>query len=214
MPGPMTDEHKARMAEGRRLAAERKRLAKLSEGAVEAPYESEPYVLPVAADDEFVPYELSDDEKAEIDREVAERLAKERRAAAKKAYAADAIDRQRRKAGEIPVDEEQKKRNAELVSVFVQMPTLRKPGGGEHLPEPIVIDQKVYTSGRWYHNIPRAQADYMVYLMDQARRHVNAVEGRSTSYFNPGTFQVVHQGGVASGGGGGRSFDALHKRAS
>lgn len=202
----ISPEQKARMAAGRRAAAEARKNQVLAEGAVDAPYE-----LPLPTDDLFAPYELSEAEKEKIEREVEERLAKDRRVAATKAYSAEAIDRQRRKAGEIPDDEELKKYNEEKVSVYVQMPTLRKPTGGEHAPEPIIIDQKFYVSGRWYHDIPRALAVYLMDRMDQARRHVNTVEGRSRSYFSPTSFQMVHQGGVAYGGGG-PSFDGVHQR--
>jgi hypothetical protein len=207
----MTPEHKAKMAAARRESMEKKKLAKLvhADEAVEAPYE-----LPLPADDdEFAEYVLTAQDKADIEQEVRQRLQKERRLAAKKAYSETEIERQRRKAGEIPADEELKKYNAELVSVYVQMPTLRKPNGGEHDPEPIILDQKVYRSGRWYHDVPRAVAVYLMDRMDQARRHVSQVEGRSRSYFNPSQFQVIHQGGAAAGGGSlGLAFDSIHKR--
>jgi hypothetical protein len=208
--GPLSAEQKEKMRAGREAAAERKKLAALHpEDAVEAPYE-----LPLPTDaDEFAEYVLTAQDKADIEREVRERLQKERRIAAKKAYSETEIERQRRKAGEIPADEEAKKYNAELVSVYVQMPTLRKPNGGEHEPEPIILDQKVYRSGRWYHDVPRGVAVYLMDRMDQARRHVSQVEGRSRSYFNPSQFQVVHQGGTAAGGGSlGLAFDSIHKR--
>jgi hypothetical protein len=207
----LSAEQKARMAAGRREKAEARKANVLASGPADAP-QGETYELPLQEDDLFAPYELSEADKREIEREVEERLAKERRTKAKKAYAADAIDRQRRQAGETTADEELKKYNDELVSVYVQMPTLRKPNGGEHPPEPIIIDQKFYISGRWYHDIPRSLAVYLMDRMDQARRHVNTVEGRSRSYYSPTAFTMVHQGGAAAGGGGGPSFDGIHRR--
>jgi hypothetical protein len=92
------------------------------------------------------------------------------------------------------------------------MPRLRKPTGGDHPPDPIIIDQTAYHSGRHYKR-PRGRALYCLYVMDQARRHVNQVDGRSQTYYHANTGQMVYQGGTAAGGGMfGTSFDALHKR--
>jgi hypothetical protein len=152
-------------------------------------------------------------EIAEIRKAARAKVDAERKNKHKKALMDAALDEFRREAGEIPVDEEQRRYNEEMVTLHVSMPTLRKAAGhGEHAPEPIIIDQKIFHSGRSY-QVPRAQAVYIASLMDLARRHVNQVDGRSRTYYAEGIGQTIYQGGPAAGsGGGGASFDAIHRR--
>ncbi len=176
---------------------------------IEEPDVAEPIVLAVAAEDDGL---LTESEKAKIEEEQLEKAFKERHDAAKKAYAKEMFDKARREIGEMPVDEEFKKSMEEVVRIYIDMPRMRKPTGGEHDPEPIVIDGRAFTSGRYY-DVPRAQAIYLQERMDQLRRHVNQVDGRSRTYYNAGIGQMIYQGGTALGGGTfGTSFDALHKR--
>lgn len=122
-----------------------------------------------------------------------------------------AYDEARREAGVMPPDEEDRKAREELVQVRVQMPTLRKPTGGELPPEPILLDQRLFVSGRTY-TVERHVAVYLVGLMDLARRHVNQVDGRSKTYYAEGVGQMIYQGGAAAGGPAGPSFGAIHRR--
>jgi hypothetical protein len=173
---------------------------------------AKPIKLPTTVEEDVFDGLLTDAEKAELDAAAKKRARDDQKKAAKTAYAKDALDRARREIGEMPADEEHRKWLEEAVRVYVDMPRLRKPTGGEHDPEPIIIDQQVYASGRFY-EVTRARGVYLQYLMDQARRHVNQVDGRSRTYYNPNSFQTVYQGGAAMGGGSlGTSFDALHKR--
>lgn len=139
------------------------------------------------------------------------KYADEQRKKARQAALDGAYDEARRDAGTMPADEEEARQRNELVQIRIQMPTLRKPTGGELPPEPILIDQKVFVSGRTY-TVERHVAVYLASLMDHARRHVNQVDGRSKTYYAQEIGQMIYQGGVAAGGPGGPSFDALHRR--
>jgi hypothetical protein len=192
------------------------RARKAAKAAAAAPPAEQPMSL---ADLGIVPAEepfddvLTAAEIAEIRKAARAKVEAERKNKHKKALMDAALDEFRREAGEIPVDEEQRKYNEEMVTLHVSMPTLRKAAGhGEHAPEPIIIDQKIFHSGRSY-QVPRAQAVYIASLMDLARRHVNQVDGRSRTYYAEGIGQTIYQGGPAAGsGGGGASFDAIHRR--
>jgi hypothetical protein len=173
---------------------------------------AKPVKLSAAAEDVFDGL-LTDAEKAEIEAAAKKRAREEQRKKIKAAYAKEMLEKAQREIGTMPVDEEWKAYNEEPCRIYVEMPRLRKPDGkGEHDPEPIMIDQTIYASGRSY-EVPRGTAVYINWLMDQSRRHVNQVDGRSRTYFNSTQGQMIYQGGPAQGGGSlGQSFDALHKR--
>lgn len=165
------------------------------------------------ADDLKIDDILTDDEIAEIRAAAKAKVAAEQRAARKKRFMDAALEEARREAGAIPADEEFDRQMKEEVSIFIDMPRLRKPTGGEHSPEPIIIDQRVFVPGRAY-TVQRAQAEYLIDLMDKARRHVAFVDGRTRTYFDTQANQMVYQGGRAAGGPSGPSFDAVHRRPS
>jgi hypothetical protein len=206
---PISEEHKARMAAGRAESRARK-----LEAPVEEPDEAQPIVLKAEVEDDIFDGMLTEAEKLELREAAIKKARDDQKKAAKAAYAKEQLEIARRAIGEMPLDEEQRRFNEEEVRLYVDMPRLRKPDGrGEHAPEPIIIDQKAYVSGRYY-TMKRGEAVYVQWLMDQARRHVAQVDGRSRSYYDAQMHQVVHMGGVAAGGGMlGPGFDAIHKRA-
>jgi hypothetical protein len=214
----MTPEQRAAAAEKsratRKANAAKRRAAKepieLEEELIE-PEVAKPMKLSAAAEDVFDGL-LSDAEKAEIEAAARKRAREEKRKKIKAAYAKEMLEKAQREIGTMPVDEEWKAYNEEPCRIYVDMPRMRKPDGkGEHDPEPIMIDQTIYASGRSY-EVPRGTAVYINWLMDQARRHTNQVDGRSRTYFNQASGQMQFMGGTASGGVSGPSFDALHKR--
>jgi hypothetical protein len=211
-----TPEQRAEMLrkshESRRRNAEARRAARAAGVAPEPEVERLP-VPPIEDDDDYAGYELSADERATIEEEVKKRLRADRRAAAKKAYMQDVIDRERRAAGEEPPDEAQRKLNEEMVWIYIQLPRLRKPTGGRHEPEQIILDGMVYRHGQ-HREVTRAVAVTLLDIMDKAGRHVRQVDGDSMVDFNPNSFRLTYQGGSPmSGGSLGTSFDALHRRA-
>ena len=139
------------------------------------------------------------------------KYADEQKRKARQAATDAAYDDARRDAGTMPADEEEARARKEIVSIRIQMPTLRKPTGGELPPEPIILDQRVFVSGRTY-QVERHVANYLASLMDHVRRHVNQVDGRSKTYYAQDVGQMIYQGGTAAGGAGGPSFDAIHRR--
>lgn len=207
----VSEELKAKMAEGRRLSRERK-----AQEPVMEPDEG-PIELKLPAEDLRLDDILSDEEIAEIRREARAKALREQKEARKKAVADEELRKARRSLGETPQDEVHRQDMEEPTRVFVQMPRLRKPTGGEQDPEPIIIDQKIYTSGRWY-TVPKGRAIYMRWLMAMAERHVDQVDGRSRARFNPGTYQVEWTAGVpnsaAAGGTLAPSFETIHRRPS
>jgi hypothetical protein len=208
-------------AEQRSAFAKKAEATKRAKREMEKPAEAEevPEVAkPVklaAPEDNYDEFDglLSDAEKAEIEAAARKRAREEKRKKIKSAYAKEMLEKAQREIGTMPVDEEWRAYNEEPCRIYVDMPRMRKPDGkGEHDPEPIMIDQTIYASGRYY-EVPRGTAVYINWLMDQARRHINQVDGRSRTYFNQASGQMVYMGGVAQGGGSlGPSFDALHKR--
>jgi hypothetical protein len=190
--------------------ANREARAKAPEEEVEI---SEPVVIraPVAEEDDFLDGLLTDEEKAEIEAHARKRARDDQKKAARTAYAKEMLDQARREIGEMPADEDFRKKMEEVVTIYVDMPRLRRPMGGEHPPEPIIIDQVHYVSGRTY-NMPRGRAVFVQWLMDQNRQHVAKLDGRPRSYYDPLIHQMVHQGGVAQGGSSGPGFDSLHRR--
>ena len=210
--------------ERRKLALERaaatrarKKAAKAPQEFVQPPPERAPTLsdlgfTPPPDDDWADPDQILSAEEIEAARqEGIRRHREEQKKQARKAVADAAYDEVRRQAGTMPADEEEQKKNKELVWITIQMPRLRKPNGGEQEPEPLIIDRQVFVHGRRY-LVERAQAVYLVDRMDKARRHVNTVDGRSRAYYNDAVGTVVWQGGVATGGPGGPTFDAIHKR--
>jgi U3 small nucleolar ribonucleoprotein component len=196
--------------------AAREAKAARREAAESKPVAEEPMTLAdlglAPADDPFDDV-LTAAEISEIRKAARTKVDAERKNKHKKALMDAALEEYRREAGEIPLDEEQRKYNEEMVTIRVSMPTLRKAAGhGEHAPEPIILDQKIFHSGGTY-TVPRAQAVYIANLMDLARRHVNQVDGRSRTYYAEPVGQMIYQGGTAAGGGSiGQSFDAIHRR--
>jgi hypothetical protein len=174
---------------------------------------SEPDIIraPETEENDYLDGLLTNEEKAEIASHARKRARDDQKKAARTAYAKEMFDQARRDLGEMPADEDFRKRNEEIVTLYIDMPRLRRPMGGEHAPEPIIIDQIHYRSGHTY-NMPRGRATYVQWLMDQNRQHVAKLDGRSRSYYDPLIHQMVHQGGIASGGGGGPGFDSLHRR--
>lgn len=176
---------------------------------------------PTLADLGFVPEEddltLSDDILTPEEIRAAEeagrkRYRDEQRSKRKKAIADAAYTGAQREDGAMPVDEADLAYQTELVQVYVQMPRMRKPMGGEHPPEPIILDGRVYASGRTY-SVERRVAVYLADLMDKARRHVNQVDGRGRIMYNEQIGTMIYQGGIAQGGPNGPTFDAIHRRA-
>ena len=155
---------------------------------------------------------LSDEEIEEIRAQEKKKYDAEKKNLLKKAAAEQIRLELRRTGGDIPDDEEQVRRNKEMVLITIRMPRLRKPNGGEQDPEPIIIDRKMFAPNRTY-EVTRGQADMLQWIMDSARKHVNSVDGRSRSYYSGELGTVIHQGGIASGGGSlGTSFDSIHRR--
>lgn len=174
---------------------------------------AEPLVIKTPEpEDAWVEGILTDAEKAELRAAAQKKAREDKHKAARAAYAKEQLEIARRDLGSMPADEEFRTLMQEEVRVYIDMPRMRKPTGGEQDPEPIIIDQVAYSSGRYY-TVERGKAIYLQHLMDQARRHVNQVDGRSRTYYNAGVGQMIYQGGPAMGGGSlGASFDALHKR--
>lgn len=155
---------------------------------------------------------LSTEEIAAAQEAGRKRYRDEQRSLARKAAVDAAYNEARSESGAVPPDEEWLRYQLDLVQVRIQMPTMRKPGGGELPPEPIIIDQKLFVSGRTY-TVERHVGVYLASLMDLARRHVNQVDGRSRTYYSQEIGTMVYQGGEAKGGGPAVTFDAIHKRA-
>ena len=163
-------------------------------------------------EDDFVAEILTSEEIEAAKEAGRKRYRDEERAKAKKAALDAAYDEARREAGAMPADEDEARALHELVQVRVMLPTLRKPIGGELPPEPIIIDQRVFVSGRTY-TVERHVAVFLVSMMDLARRHINQVDGRSRTYYAQEQGTMIYQGGTAAGGPTGPSFDAIHRRA-
>jgi hypothetical protein len=156
---------------------------------------------------------IYEEEKAEIRTAARKQIRKEARDKARKAFMTDELNAARRSAGAMPQSEEEERFLNEEVRLAIVMPRLRKPTGGEQEPEPIVLDGRVFVHGVTY-TVKRSQAIYLLDVMDRNRRAVNAVDGRGSVYYHSGLGTMIHQGGIAAGGGSmGMGFDALHKRA-
>jgi hypothetical protein len=183
-------------------------LAKAALANQAEPEISEPDMLPVETRIDDI---LSNEEIEEIRKAAREKIAEEEKKARRQAYAQQALNDARRAAGSMPLNEAHEQAMAELVEIYVDMPRLRKVTGGEHEPDPIIIDQRRFFAGRTY-RVPRGLALYMNDLMDKARRHVAYVDGRSGVQYDPNRGYMIHQGGVAAGGPGAPSFDAIHHR--
>lgn len=170
---------------------------------------SEPLMVPTPIEEERLDDLLSNDEIEEIRARARKKVADEdKKERANKFYEA-ALNDARRAAGIMDPAEEYRQEMAEQVRVFIDLPRLRKAAGGELAPDPIIIDQRMFVAGQVY-EVERGLAIYLYYLMDQARRHVNAVDGRSRTYYNGSA--MIYQGGQALGGPTGPSFDAIHRR--
>jgi hypothetical protein len=174
---------------------------------------AEPLILKTPEpEDAWIEGILTDAEKEELRAAAQKKAREDKHKAARAAYAKEQLEIARRDLGSVPADEEFRTLMQEEVRIYIDMPRMRKPTGGEQDPEPIIIDQVAYSSGRYY-SVDRGKAIYIQHLMDQARRHVNQIDGRSRTYYNAGIGQMIYQGGPAIGGGSlGTSFDALHKR--
>jgi hypothetical protein len=184
---------------------------KKTPSAIEEPEVSEPVVLPSPIDEDRLDELLDDDEIAEIKARARREVDKERKKArAKKLYDA-ALAEARREAGTLPVDEAWAEEMNQPVRVYIDLPRLRKANGGEVDPDPIIIDQRIFQPGRTY-EVPMGMAIYLNDLMDKNRRHLAQVDGRSRTVYHQSTGQMIYQGGTASGGPGGPSFAAIHKR--
>lgn len=207
----MSPELAAKMAEARREARERK-LSAIAYGEEGAAAE-QGYRLSVAVEnDDLISQVLTADEQEKIREEAARQALEEQHKALVKAFKDEELRKARRALGETPADEVFRQDMEEMTRIFVQLPSLRKPTGGVLPPDPIVIDQVFYPSGRWY-TVPKAQAIYMQWLMNQAEQHVNQVDGRPRAYYNAGTGRVDWGSGPAGiGASAGVGFDALHKR--
>lgn len=179
--------------------------------AVAEPEETiaEPLMVPAPLDEERLDDLLSNEEIAEIEaRAKKKELEDRKKERAKKLYDA-ALDQARRSAGTMDPEEEFRQDMEERVRIFIDLPRLRRASGGELPPDPIVIDQRMFVSGQTY-EVDKGLAIYLVYLMDQARRHVNAVDGRSRTYYNGSA--MIYQGGQALGGPTGPGFESIHRR--
>ncbi len=155
---------------------------------------------------------LSPEEIEEI--RVAERAKyrAEQKAKAKKALVDKIRTEERDRLGSTPADELQLRWLNELVPITITMPRLRRPNGAEQPPEPIILDQRIFNHGRTV-MVTRAQALTLAEVMGKAWMHVAQVDGRTRTYYNEQTGQMMYQGGYARGGGNpGMSFDALHRR--
>lgn len=172
---------------------------------------AEPMQLPSPIDEDLLDGILSETEKAEIVAEARKKVREEQKKKVRKAYAEQAVLDARRAVGVVPANEEFDLTMKEKVSVFIDMPRMRKPNGGVQDPEPIIIDGTIYVTGRSY-EVERGKAIYLTWLMDQNRHHVNQVNGYPRAYYEPNRMQVMWQGGTASGGSFGPGFDSLHKR--
>lgn len=161
---------------------------------------------PVLSDDILTPEEVHAAEEAGRKRYRDEQRAKRKKAITDAAYAGARLDD-----GATPPDEAELAYQTELVQVYIQMPRMRKPMGGEHPPEPILLDGRVYASGRTY-RVERRVAVYLADLMDKARRHVNQVDGRGRIMYDEQRGTMIYQGGIAQGGPNGLGFDSIHRR--
>jgi hypothetical protein len=211
----MTPEQRAEMLAKARASRVANQEMRRLDAALKATETLQPAKLPPPpAEEDLYDGLLSDEEKAELLAAARKRAREDKKKALKKSYAQEMLDKARREIGEMPPDEEYQKWIEEPMTIYIDMPRMRKPTGGDHDPDPIIIDQTAYTSGRHY-EVPRGRAIYLLYLMDQARRHVNQVDGRSRTYYHANTGQMIYQGGPAQGGGSlGPGFDSLHRRSS
>lgn len=179
-------------------------------GQSSEPAISEPETLP-PAEEEPLDDILTKEEIEAIRREAKKKIAEESRKERRQAFMKAALDDARREAGTMPQSEEWKREMDEEVTVYVDLPRLRKVTGGELPPDPIMLDQRVFVAGRTY-RVPKRVAIYLQDLMDKARRHVRSVDGRSFTQYDERVGQMIYQGGVAGGGPNGPSFDAIHQR--
>ena len=163
-------------------------------------------------EEDFVPDGfLTAEEILAAEEEGRRRYRDEQRKKARKSIADAAFLAAQQADGTEPPDAAELRYQTELVQVRVEMPRLRKPTGGEQPPEPIILDQRVFVSGRTY-TVERRLAVYLADLMDKARRHVNQVDGRGRVYYSQEAGAVIYQGGLAQGGVVSPSFDAIHRR--
>jgi hypothetical protein len=154
---------------------------------------------------------LTNEEIAEIRAEEEKRWAADQKKRRRQAYAEAMREEMRARDGAVPLDEAFLKEMNEPTRVFINLPRLRKATGGEVMPDPIIIDQRRFDSGHYY-TVPKAMAIYLAELMDKATRHVRAVDGRSSAYYDDRQGYMVYQGGLAAGGPSSPAFDAIHRR--
>jgi hypothetical protein len=171
---------------------------------------AEPQIVKAEEEDLFDGI-LTQEELEAIRKAAREKVGEEKKKEIARAYMEEQLDLARREAGTMPGDEAFRKYMEEEVEVYVDLPRLRKVTGGELAPDPIMIDQQMFVAGRHY-RVPRALGLYLNDLMDKARRHVRAVDGRSYTQYDERIGQMVYQGGIAAGGPGSPGFDAIHQR--
>jgi len=210
-----TPERRAQ-AQAKRAETLRKRKETALGGLSETP-------VPLREPDEYIPAAtepddfdgvLTPEEIREIEAKARTDVLAEQKAARKKAYMSEARDRARRALNAMPEDEERQKWLDELVDIHIHLPRLRQHGGGDIAADPIILDQKMFRSGRTY-SVTRAQGMTLMEIVGHRWRHQEQVEGSSRTYFNHELGQVVHQGGVARGGmmQSGPTFAGVNRRA-
>lgn len=94
-------------------------------------------------------------------------------------------------------DIERDSRLAEMVRVTINMPRF----DAHNMPEPIIIDGKVYEHGLTY-PVPRATYNDIAYLMNGACgawRHYAQFKGDSSTFYSEMHGRMVHPGGLAMG---------------
>jgi hypothetical protein len=157
---------------------------------------------------------LSDAEIAEIRAAARAKVASEQKKKRRKVFEDMALEEARRDAKDIPPDEENSKWLMEMVQITIRMPRLRLAAPGKEAPpEPIIIDQKIFTHGRTY-TVPRHQAHFLDSIMCGAAQHVSLVDGRSRTYYSDQMGTTIYQGGTAQGGTlATPGFDSIHRRA-
>jgi len=154
---------------------------------------------------------LTNEEIEAIKAKALEDALKQRRQERAKKFLALATEEARRKLDMVPPDEAREKEMAEVVSIRINMPRHRLANGREAQPDPIIIDQRMYVHGHTY-QVPRVQAEYITSQQFLSWQHMACVDGRSRTYYSEQLGTMMHQGGIASGGPGGPSFEAINRR--
>ena len=202
---------KALATKARKKAA---RLAAEQAGAAEMPQTLADLGLIAEPEDDYRLDDILTNEEIEaIKAKAREDVARERKKARAREFLDLATEEARREHGMVPQDEQRQRELAEMTEIRITLPRLRTPppNSRDIPPDPIILDQRMFFHGRTY-QVTRAQYEYIADLQNKAWQHMAQIEGRGRTYYSDTLGTMVHQGGIATGGAVGPSFDALHRR--